>query len=59
MDWLSAESRPLTASKGVKTVMQKRSLVAKIAVLFGTTLALATAAPLAAAQTPQQKFVSA
>ena len=39
--------------------MQKRSLVAKIAVLFGTTLALATAAPLAAAQTPQQKFVSA
>ncbi len=39
--------------------MQKRSLVAKIAVLFGTTLALATAAPLAAAQAPQQKFVSA
>jgi pilus assembly protein CpaC len=40
--------------------MQKRSLVSKIAVLFGTTtLALATVAPLAAAQAPQQKFVSA
>jgi pilus assembly protein CpaC len=39
--------------------MQKRSLVAKIAVLFGTTLALATAAPLAAAQAPQQNFVPA
>jgi pilus assembly protein CpaC len=40
--------------------MQKRSFVSKIAVLFGTTtLALATVAPLAAAQAPQQKFVSA
>src|SRR5437870_2799551 len=39
--------------------MQKRSLVAKIAVLFATTLALATAAPFASARQQQQTFVPA
>jgi pilus assembly protein CpaC len=38
--------------------MQKRSLVAKIALLFGTTLALAAAAPMASAR-QQQNFVPA